>query len=108
MIYEMKYKNALINCMEQMEQAASLFDEDDEFVQVLRKAQALVYGDETEALKAFLRRKGAWDAYCKNRRTLCGTTERVELACAFTWAESPEGHDYWQQLEEEFVEWIES
>jgi hypothetical protein len=106
----MKYKKMLIECTEQMEQTSSLFHEDDKFVQVLRKAQALVYGDKTRLLEAFLRERGAWDAFVKNRETpeFNGLPEVGLISSAFLWRKTPEGAEYWNRLSEAFDKYYEN
>ena len=57
-------------------------------------------------LKEFLEKEGAWRKFCANVYTLSEDAEPENsfLMCAFTWAASPEGHEYWFNLNTKYEE----
>ena len=53
----------------------------------------------------FLKEKGAYRQFCANVYTLRNDREPADftyLDCAFTWADTPEGHDFWGSLAADF------
>ena len=66
---------------------------------------------ELELLTGFLRRKGAYTKFKSNMKrvgislhdlSICPLAHSI--ACAFTWADTPEGRDYWSRLDDELMD----
>ena len=55
----------------------------------------------------FLQKHNALEAYKRSFKTTVGrrivvTNKYTPLACSFIWADTPEGHLYWQALDEKW------
>lgn len=65
---------------------------------------------ELKLLKSLLRSKGAYTKFKSNIKAQArGTVPNLStcsIACAFIWADTPEGSAYWSRLDDELMEII--
>ncbi len=58
-------------------------------------------------LKTFLKEKGAWDRFVNNiieQKTSLRPNDMLSISNAFKWIRVPEGFDYWDKLNDEYLE----
>ena len=62
---------------------------------------------ELKLLKSLLRSKGAYPKFKLNRKRVGRIMTDLgycSIACAFIWADTPEGRDYWSKLNDELMD----